>query len=294
MTTKYFGEFLVGKNVIDAESLIKALISQVATMPPVCEIVYKKHLLSPEEILAAFKYQQDHFVDFISACKAKGFWSTDLQEILNEEMRKYRKPLGEILVKEGFIDLKKLTLMLDEFLSQAEVTAAPSSKVELEETTASRPDENLNPEDDFLDYQSGILMELEEVFDERKRKVIKVAMSFIKDKTPPDEGAVQKLFNDSLKIVHTINGLLKLFGIQHLGQLMFYIENLVEEHLNSKSTAEEHQKIAGLIYDSFELAWQMRNSILETNSERSFFKHKDNEENFYKMINGLMGSIGSK
>lgn len=293
MSTKYFGEFLVSKKIISAEALVKALVSQVSTLPPVCEIVHDRQMLSPDKILTAFKYQQDNSCDFVFSCKALGLWNEELQKNVNNELGKSRKPLGEILVSQGFLDLKKLTLMLDEFLTQVDMPIVEKEEVPSVVVEEVEPQLESSADDEFLEYQAGILMELEHVFDERKRKVIKVAMSFIKDKAPPDEAGIHKLFQDSLKIVHTINGLLKLFGIQNLGQLMFYLENVIEEHLKSKPSIETHQKIAGIVYGAMELGWDLRCSIMETNSEKAFFATSANNDKFYMTINDLMNSIGN-
>lgn len=302
MSVKYFGEFLINKGVLKTEALIKALITQVSSQPPVCQIAWDAQIFSPEEFMSIFRYQQDHDADFIKSCRELGLWSDEKERKIKVEMTKLRTPLGEVLVKRGDIDLKTLTHMLDEYLAQAEAQivtepepeADVSSEVEdfLREFDSEQEESAQEPEEEFTEYQEGILMEFEDIYDERKRKVLKVALSLIKDKSVADEKGITKLFHDSLKISHTINGLLKLFGVQNLGKIVTFSEKLIECHLQKQKSPEVHQKAAAILYLAYEEAWKLRNSLLETKSEKSWFSDRTNKTTYEKLINDLMTAIG--
>ena len=181
MKSKYFGEFLVEKGVITEENLVDALIEQLANTPPLCQVIHQKKILSSAKIFEAFRFQQDNQVEFMQACKAIGAWTQEVQEKAFNSLDDIRKPLGHILVSKGLIDLKKLTNMLDEFLSQLSMAPAAApipTPVSIPVAVAAPVIES---EELMESYQPGILMELDETFDEKKRKMVRVALSLVKD-----------------------------------------------------------------------------------------------------------------
>lgn len=316
MSVKFFGEFLVNKGVLPAQSLVGALIEQISTQPPVCKIAFENKVFSPEQFLSIFRHQQDRDSDFISSCSELGLWSDEIDRKIKIELTKLRTPLGEILLRRNDIDLKTLTHMLDEFLAQVEARKIPSESTEVD--LVSNPDasfieassqvtneveemlksieseiaaEEEFQEDEFTHFQEGILMELEDIFDERKRKVIKVALSLIKDKSVTEDKAATKLFHDSLKISHTINGLLKLFGVQSLGKLITFSEKLLECHLRRQSSQDEHQRMAELLYRAYEEAWKLRVSLISTGSEKEYMKDHSSRSIYQGLINELTTAI---
>lgn len=294
MSTKYFGEFLVHKGIISARDLVEALIEQIRIQPPLCQLAYEEKLLSPESMVEVFRVQQDLGLDFMSACKKLGVSNNEFGDKIEAALNKVRTPLGQLLVGKGALDIKTLTRMLDEFLSQCEVhTPAPVQAPNVEHVTANVTDEIFSEQEsqEFPELGSGIIMELEEVFDERKHKVIRVAMAFVKDKAAVDPDAVSKLFRDSLKVIHTINGLLRLFGIERLGKLMNSLEKVIEVHLKKEASSSQHQHIADLIYRSFEEAWRVRVSIIRNQTEKDYFLDSSNNTSFENTINELNGAL---
>jgi hypothetical protein len=286
---KYFGEFLIHKKVIAPEALVGALIDQIKDQPPLCHLVYNKKLLSAEQMVSVFRYQQDHNADFLSSCQQLGLWDETMDKILSEEISRVRRPLGEILINRGDIDLSALTKMLDEYLSQAptrqEQTQAQSTPAPAVNTPAPKAEET-------IELQPGLVAELEEVFDERKYRIIKVAMSFIKDKSTDDAQGIQKLFRDSLRVLHTINGLLSLLGLKRLELLITAAEQVVELHLKSEADSAQNQRVANLVYHGFEEAWKIRSFVLEHCSEGPYFQETANKNSYDRVIADLNNALG--
>jgi len=300
MTSKYFGKFLVEKGVISQDSLVDALIEQIANTPPLCQVIYKNKIIATPKIFEAFRFQQDHQVEFMQACISIGAWTKEVQEKVYSVLDEVRKPLGHILVSKGLIDLKKLTMMLDEFLSQLsaplEGTAVPIPEpvvpepllqevVEIEEIPLADTSEMVEA------YQPGILMELEETFEEKKRKIVKVALMLIKDNAAVDPEICKKLFQDIFKIVHTLNGLLGLLALDKLSELLTSMETYLLAILPEipQRSAEQLLTDTQLLSKGIEMAWSMRTSILEHANEKTFFNELSSQNDFFNLTKTLKG-----
>ena len=112
-----FGDYLIEKNVITESQLLEGLLEQIERTPSYAMACYQGKLLSAHDLLLVLKEQQKKSTDFFSAAKSLQLWTdnktVELLDILNVQ----RRPLGEILVEKGFIQLRELTLYLDEFLA---------------------------------------------------------------------------------------------------------------------------------------------------------------------------------
>jgi len=288
--SKYFGEFLVEKGVITKDHLVGALINQISTTPPTCQIVFDKKILPSEKLFDVFRYQQDHQVDFVSACKALGLWGQDVQDKVNASLEELRKPLGHILVSRGLIDLKKLTQMLDEFLSHMVVT---SPKVEAAQPQPSPIVTNSIALEDLTEsIQPGILQELDETFDDKKKKMVRVALSLVKDNAGIDLEVCKKLSGDITKILHGLNGQLMMLALDKLTELLTEMESfiaLMQKNLNTY-TKEQIVTEAVELTKAIDLAWALKLSILANATERSFFQDSTTAEQFSNQIKVLKRS----
>ena len=298
MTSKYFGEFLVEKGVITEENLVDALIEQLANTPPLCQVIRQKKILSTQKIFEAFRFQQDNQVEFMQACKAIGSWTQEVQERAFTSLDEIRKPLGHILVSKGLIDLKKLTNMLDEFLSQISFVNIPTPI----EVSIVAPPPEVGPEiaavatpyvdEDLTEcYQPGILMELYETFDEKKKKMVRIALSLVKDNAGGDLAICKKLLSDVFKIVHGLNGPLGLLALDKLSELL----NAVEERLVriqpvlSERSREQVINDTDILTKGIDMAWILRMSILANQNERVFFSEESNRKQFDQLTQELKG-----
>ena len=294
MTSKYFGEFLVEKGVISQENLVDALIEQIATTPPLCQVIYQKKILPTTKVFEIFRYQQDQQVEFIQACKSLGVWTKEVQDRAFETIDELRKPLGHILVSKGLIDLKKLTHMLDEFLSQL-ASAPVSAPVPMQNTTpevkASIPAPSISLDDLPENIQPGILMELEETFDEKKRKMIRVALSLVKDNAGSDMAICKKLMQDVFKIVHGLNGLLAMLALDKVSEILTAMEAYLSSVQGKIQDRPKDQMISDteILTKAIDLVWNLRVSIMTHATERAFFQEKANSQQFSNVMTSLKG-----
>ena len=291
MKSKYFGEFLVEKGVITEENLVDALIEQLANTPPLCQVIHQKNILSSSKIFEAFRFQQDNQVEFMQACKAIGAWTQEVQDKAFNSLDDIRKPLGHILVSKGLIDLKKLTNMLDEFLSQLSMApaAAPTPIPAPIPTPIAAP--VIDSEELMESYQPGILMELDETFDEKKRKMVRVALSLVKDNAGSDNAICKKLMGDVFKIVHGLNGLLGLLALDKLSELLTNMEQYLSV-LQPKLLERSKEQLVSdteVLTKGIDLAWGLRTSIMNNATERTFFEDDQNSQQYSQLTQVFKG-----
>ena len=291
MKSKYFGEFLVEKGVITEENLVDALIEQLANTPPLCQVIHQKKILSSAKIFEAFRFQQDNQVEFMQACKAIGAWTQEVQEKAFNSLDDIRKPLGHILVSKGLIDLKKLTNMLDEFLSQLSMApaAAPIPTPVSIPVAVAAP--MIESEELMESYQPGILMELDETFDEKKRKMVRVALSLVKDNAGSDNAICKKLMGDVYKIVHGLNGLLGLLALDKLSELLTDMEQYLSV-IQPKLLDRSKEQLIGdteVLTKGIDLAWGLRMSIMNNATERTFFEDDQNSQQYSQLTQVFKG-----
>jgi hypothetical protein len=297
--SKYFGEFLVEKGVITKDNLVDALVEQVSTTPPLCQIVFENNILDSQKLFEVFRHQQDYSSDFISSCKTLGCWSQEVQVKINACLDELRKPLGHILVSRGWIDLKKLTHMLDEFLSQLTIQTPKADSFPVQVKTpeipapasASIASSSL---DDILEtIQPGILSEFDETFDEKKKKMVRVALSLIKDNLESDPTVCKKLFSDILKILTSLNDQLAMLALEKITELLSAMIGTISKINACQGTLSKEQmsQYTAELTKAIDLAWTLKQSILAEASERSFFSDPLQRQTFDNQISTLKGLL---
>lgn len=291
MTSKYFGEFLVEKGIISEDNLVDALVEQIANTPPLCQMILQNKILSSHKVFEAFRFQQDNQVEFMQACKSIGAWTQEVQDRVFTSLDDIRKPLGHILVSKGLIDLKKLTNMLDEFLSQASVVNVIKTS-ETETKPLIIPSPSVTVEDYLTDcYQPGILMELDETYDEKKKKMMRIALSLVKDNAGGDVDICKKLLADTFKIIHGLNELLGLLAVDKLSELL----NAIELHLSriqsnfSERSKDQVLNDTDILIKGIDFSWILRTSILANQNEKNFFSEESNRKKFNQLTQELKG-----
>lgn len=289
MKARFFGEYLVQKGVITPDALVSALIEQTSKLPLVSQLVYEHKLVPAEKLLEVFHVQQVKGEDFAGACRAVGIWTAALAEELEEQLQKLRIPVGQILVERGYLDLKTLTRSLDDFLAQAEVNAPEPEIAEVAVHIQATPDPvSESASTDDIVFDKSIISEVEDMFDERKRRAVKVAIGFIREKTPPDATQMTKLVQDALKIIRTILGLVKLMGLETLQVLLEDIERVLIARMHAGSfSIEEMQRAAEVIVTALDEAWALRNSYATHCTDGMYLRDKASKQRYDQVLLAL-------
>lgn len=265
---KLFGEYLIEKKVINSEGLATALVEQVRSIPPACDIAFRLNLLNPDQMLAVFRYQQDHRVDFIMAGKNFDFWTPELEKKIQSEVDKARMPLGQILVKKGMTDLPTLTKMLDEFLStvEAPAPAGASKSAEPQAAATNSSGASLDP---------LLLAELETGFNETKYEELVNILQLVEQNVEVNE-LVEEFLSDFSKNIHSLKGMSKFLKLGVLENLFTNIEQTTNKILDkSISDISGKARKVSKIHSGFTLSWEIRNALVKSEAE-SVYSEKVN------------------
>lgn len=291
---KYFGEFLVEKNLISVEKLTEALVEQVSQLPPACELAFKKQLLTPDQILTAFKVQSESGVDFIQACKQLNFWTTQIENQINQEISQLRIPLGQILAKKAYIDLPTLTKNLDLFLAQAAkegakapertpVAAAPVAVAPIATTPIAAALGQSQVESNTIDtnypkLDPESLNEFTSQLTQAKFNILMATIRGVGANLSMQDVAKANIV-EIKKFLHTIKGVCRLYSLKFTEDLVASIEygfSYVEENLAS-------EKLSGfftIAEQAMNEVWRLRSHIAKNATEEDCFSVSQSKENY--------------
>ena len=115
MTTSFL-EYVIEKKLVPSDQLVEALIDQIRSIPSTAELIFDQKILTAKSILEILLHQQRENSDFRGSAQALALWSIETETRVKIELQKIRRPLGEILVEKGFLDLKALTSALDSYI----------------------------------------------------------------------------------------------------------------------------------------------------------------------------------
>lgn len=284
MSIRYFGEYLVSKKAISASDLVKALILQTKQLPHLAELAIESGYVSAEEAIQVFHVQQEKGLSFLWSLKEFKGADHEVVSQLEAAIEEKRTPLGQVLLNINAIDLKTLTMMLDDYLSQAQAPQAVED-IEVKQLKAEENLTSLFDEGEDLTYPEGMLAELEDLFDERKYRAVKVALSFIKDKNLPDAKVISKLIGDVSKILQPVLKFTSAIGLRHLKALLLHLLSEIEPLKDSDQLSHEeiHLCAENLSLCNEEI-WKLRVLVCREFSEEKYATFKENRELFQRAL----------
>ncbi len=104
-----FSEYLISEKLLNHEQLLEAIIEQLQSIPSIPEILYENNLLSKDNLLKILLHQKYEGTEFLISAKALGFWSPSISQQVTKKLKNIHKPLGEVLIQKGFLNLESLT-----------------------------------------------------------------------------------------------------------------------------------------------------------------------------------------
>ena len=122
-----FSECLIERDFVPVEQVLAALMEQLRSIPSTAEAIYELNLIAPLDFIKILSHQQIHAADFRGSAAALGLWSDSIAKELDTYLQKMRRPIGEILVKNGHLTIEKLTSCLDSYIeSYQSLVVAPN------------------------------------------------------------------------------------------------------------------------------------------------------------------------
>ena len=117
-----FGEFLIGKNIVREEDLLRALDAQKAKRTPLGQLAVKEGFLEPKQlfkILTAQRKQGAEGENLGTVAVQMGFMTPEQMEELVKIQAETNELLCDILVGQGSLTRSELLQALKEFRAQS-------------------------------------------------------------------------------------------------------------------------------------------------------------------------------
>jgi hypothetical protein len=221
---KYFGEFLVSKNIINEKQLVEILIDQIGRLPSVPEIILKNKILDPNKIIQIFNEQSIKKIDFRQAAMNLNFWNQDIENKIDQEINTQKTPLGKLLIMNGVIDSTTLTKALDEFLSRVEAQDIISFE------SSSNPHVNVDEQlkldsHEKINFDSVLLKEFINFISEDK--VSDWLEQFEKIKNENDLVACSSILRSLLVEIHGLKGHVRILNLSLAEQIIHKLEQKI-------------------------------------------------------------------
>lgn len=287
---KYFGEYLVKKEIISAQDLVEAFLDQIMYLPPLPKLIYDQKLLTADQMMNVFIAQQETEADFASACRQLGFWTDEFNAKIEHIYDDRRVPFGQFLIQNGALDVKVLVKALDEFLSQAETPVKkPAKVVNIEpikiETSGgivlASVVEDMPTAQNNLSFKVAALdataREVCDFYTAAKKEELDNLITLIRQNVTVKELAGDFL-QDVLKNIHTLKGVARFSKAEIIDFICNAVEATLTIYLKSPffGTKEVGEQLCMLVNKSFPLLLDVRNSISEHKTEANFWNNVEN------------------
>ena len=117
---RFFGEYLVEKNILSTDQMIAALITQTNGIPTVAEIVHMTKLINAQDLMSIFKIQHENKSSFVEAAREIGVWNDQVQSEIDRHIQTVRVPIAQIIDDLKFAKIETIAKAFDEFLGEVQ------------------------------------------------------------------------------------------------------------------------------------------------------------------------------
>lgn len=254
--SKTFGEYLVECGQISQEDLLSAWISQVKSMPTVCEVVFQEKLVPASELVNALSLQARKKIDFIAACKELGCWSEAVERSVWETLERSQMPVVQALIDQKALEPAQLTKSLDSYLMEA-TSVVQSNEQITEQASCAQPMESVA--DSGADAGAPF-----------SEAVLEFGLQFCEPLKQDLEEQLKQLENPETRkqVTETFRRLAGVAKSAQLSKLSRIFESL--ENLINAPSAVGNAGIAESIRRALDAAWSLRQFVLDAGSEGGF------------------------
>jgi CheY-specific phosphatase CheX len=115
MGSKFFGEFLIEKNLVTKEQLQEAAVLARKSNLLFGETARTMGLMSPADVERVDAAQRKEYLNFGDLCVKMGILTTEQMKQVSEVQKKKRLRMGDALVKLGYLMAEELPRLLAEY-----------------------------------------------------------------------------------------------------------------------------------------------------------------------------------
>lgn len=248
---KLFGEYLIEKEAISNGQLLAALIAQIKSSTSVPEVIYDEKLLSESDLLRVLALQTKRRIGFIEAAKECQLWTEEIQVLTEKCLLKKRRPIGEILIEQGVIQVDVLSKCLDDFLGgwTPESSSTSESHSYSERPSAAAPSMVIEDCSVYFEIFNDTLLSDLKMFGSRIAEI----------------EAIEEI-QATLEKIHGIRSAARFIQAKASESLMIGLEGWIRR-AETDQDFRKTKAVQVLFKEAFELAWQMRTCLESQRSE---------------------------
>jgi len=284
-----FTDFLVERGIISNDIILELLIEQYRKIPSTIEIVVGKKLLPIYKIFKVFKNMDNFGFDFQKTAESLKHWSDDLQAGVEKERKKYKLPIGQIIVRKKLASTKQMVTLLEEYnnLKYGEYERTQGMMLDIEVQKI----DTANFEVEFLAIDEDSLTDYLSTVDGEKRNEIE--HKIINWEKLCEAGNREKEFEENINFVyreyHTIKGSSRFIRAQLIGKIVHLAEDLLSAFKEKykdipKTTVEALSNLNLIIMD---IVWDILDCLYKNKSEEPYWEVKGNQEKVKDVINNI-------
>lgn len=276
---KLFGEFLVDQGLVSEEDVVGALMEQISSVPCIAELTFSLKLIAPKDIFKILKYQVEHQAEFRQACIEMKLWNDNIQSQIDEKLKQVRMPIGQVLLKQGKVDISALTKALDSYIMEVgnDVEADKQSK---EPVKVVAPAVEQAPQSAAADDTSqeapkseggGNLDLVGELFNHGKIDILNGLLNVLPEaqQQDPSGAKAREIFRKTAEGVHELVGSARYVGSKTLENLSVSLEKLLDTtaRVTTPLDSAEMDFVSSSSVDSLKLVEDCRDKLAELGSE---------------------------
>ncbi len=273
---KFFGEYLIEKEIINEQMLVDALVEQAKLTPSITEIVHRLKLLSPSELLKVIAHQSKNQTGFVEACKELNLWTDALRAHVAQEVSSTRTPIGQILINRGSASFDKITHALDEYLS--EIEKAP-------EVPANAPSELAKPTPAPAGATATRAISPEQIQDycEIVNDSVRTTLTQFFASLKSGEPIVAETIKSICDLLHRAAGTARFIQASSSEKIFSDLEAVlrtIDKQGADKLPSKAKQDLADIGTDFLEIIWGFRQKLIESGSEQDYLSAEDKKKHF--------------
>lgn len=268
----FFGETLIEEQLVTPEQLTEALVMQSEELASPIRIALDQNLATPHLLLEALFQAAEQHISVPEAMFKSGAVDASKVELMTAALKKQRRPIGQILVEEGGVELRKVSALLSQFQKTHErLPDADGFEFHF-------PEVHGETKKQYLRFFSN---ELKSQIEKNIQALVHVAPHQLSE-----EGNVSRRLEDMAQQLSAAAGFARMEVSHHLAERAAQLlENLNTGRL--QWTHDSAQQVTRDLILTLDVLWELQRFIEISGAEREFWQNAQSRQNFLKAFQAL-------
>jgi hypothetical protein len=286
-----FTDYLIKKGIISNDIILELLIDQYRRMPSTIEVVVGKKILPIYKIYKIFESMDHYGFDFQRTAENLDMWTEDCQKSLERERKKYKLPIGQIIVRKKLATTSEMVKLLEEY--HTEIYGEPHKPNEMMEDIETTESGSSDFTVEFLAIDEESLTDYLSTVDTEKRSEIEHnILEWEKlHKETEREAEFEKNINFVYREYHTIKGSSKFIRAELIGKIVHEAEGLLSVFKDNfkKISQDTVERMSSVNLSLLDIVWGILDCLYQNHSEEPYWEIETNKEKVLNVITEIEG-----